>query len=183
MAVSAPSSSPSSSSPPPSPAAPPRSLPRYLNFYGKHRKQAELQILNREIGFLQEELRSLEGLQPASRCCKEVDEFVGMKPDPLTPLNRKVDRSCCIWKWLRPKSCFNMSWICCFGWCTFHPERSWCGCGPLRKWQCCCHCCCLEKSSCRRCCVLPALSCPHCSCSCLRCCPRCRKVFLLNADI
>ncbi|RWW14376.1 hypothetical protein GW17_00021851, partial [Ensete ventricosum] len=34
----------------------------------------------------QEELQSLEGVQPVSRCCKEVNEFVGIKPDPLMPM-------------------------------------------------------------------------------------------------
>ncbi|KAJ8646967.1 hypothetical protein MRB53_008715 [Persea americana] len=60
------------SSSPPLPEAPcHRSPPRYPDFYGKHRKQVELQILNREIGFLKEELQSVGDLKPASSCCKE----------------------------------------------------------------------------------------------------------------
>ncbi|XP_061995389.1 guanine nucleotide-binding protein subunit gamma 4-like isoform X3 [Rosa rugosa] len=52
---------------------------------------------------LLEELKSVECLQPASRCCKEIADFVTANPDPLIPTNRKKRRSCCFWKWL---------WIC-----------------------------------------------------------------------
>ncbi|KAJ8635977.1 hypothetical protein MRB53_010244 [Persea americana] len=91
----------------------PRSPPKYPDLYGTHRKEAELQRMNREIGFLQDELLSVEGMQSASRCCKEVDDFVGLNPDPLIPLNQKPYRSFRIWKWLRAMSCFSLSWICC----------------------------------------------------------------------
>ncbi|CAL0308681.1 unnamed protein product [Lupinus luteus] len=50
------------------PKSPP---PGLLNFHGKRKQLLKLQILETEILFLQEELKSLEGLLPASRCCKE----------------------------------------------------------------------------------------------------------------
>ncbi|XP_061995388.1 uncharacterized protein LOC133713398 isoform X2 [Rosa rugosa] len=34
---------------------------------------------------LLEELKSVECLQPASRCCKEIADFVTANPDPLIP--------------------------------------------------------------------------------------------------
>ncbi|KAF3324146.1 Guanine nucleotide-binding protein subunit gamma 3 [Carex littledalei] len=64
----------------------PKSPPKYPDLCGRRRLQLEVQILNREIGFLQEELQSLEGIQPVSRCCKELNEFVGTKPDPIIPV-------------------------------------------------------------------------------------------------
>ncbi|URD73160.1 hypothetical protein MUK42_09331 [Musa troglodytarum] len=79
------------------PQAPrPRSPPRYTDLCGRHRLQARVQLLSREIGFLEEELQSVEGLQPVSVCCKEyvifsfsllnkVDKYVGTTPDPLIP--------------------------------------------------------------------------------------------------
>lgn len=179
----------------------PRSPPKYPDLYGTHRKEAELQRMNREIGFLQEELLSVEGMQSASRCCKEVDDFVGLNPDPLIPLNQKPHRSFRIWKWLRAMSCFSLSWICCCSsGCSLHLKRSrCCSCDWARSWQCCCQphcprcprcccCCChrrcFEKLSCRSCCVMPTLqccavptlSCPDCSCCCMWSCPKCTKV-------
>ncbi|KAF1876174.1 hypothetical protein Lal_00006805 [Lupinus albus] len=53
--------------PPPSPKSP----PEYPDLYGKRREMARIQMLEREIRFLQEELKHVEGLQPASRCIKE----------------------------------------------------------------------------------------------------------------
>ncbi|RWW61797.1 hypothetical protein BHE74_00031122 [Ensete ventricosum] len=98
----------------------PKSPPKYPDLCGSRRLQLELHILNREIGFIemshwnfmfeQEELQSLEGIQPVSRCCKEVKEFVAMKPDPLMPMydsptspvvNKRRHKSCCLWRWLR----------------------------------------------------------------------------------
>ncbi|KAL0410410.1 UNVERIFIED_CONTAM: Guanine nucleotide-binding protein subunit gamma 3 [Sesamum latifolium] len=49
----------------------PKSPPEYADLYGKRREMAKVQVLEREIGFLEEELKSVEGLQPASRPCKE----------------------------------------------------------------------------------------------------------------
>lgn len=165
---------------PPLPAAPcHRSPPRYPDFYGKHRKQLELQILNREIGFLQEELQSVDDLKPISRCCKEVDEFVGAAPDPMIPPNRKIHRPFHIWKC--GKSSYNVSWLCCFRGCSLNLGKPSCACNPSKNCQrCCCYnshfCSCLDKPSCSSCCDLPSLSCPDCSCSCVCSCPECRKV-------
>ncbi|KAJ8500776.1 hypothetical protein OPV22_011328 [Ensete ventricosum] len=92
----------------------PKSPPKYPDLCGRRRLQLELQILNREVGFIEEELQSLEGIQPVSRCCKEVNDFVGTKPDPLIPVSKRRHRSCCLWRWIRSKLCFNFSWICCF---------------------------------------------------------------------
>ncbi|XXG51424.1 hypothetical protein AAC387_Pa02g5197 [Persea americana] len=169
---------------PPLPEAPcHRSPPRYPDFYGKHRKQVELQILNREIGFLKEELQSVGDLKPASSCCKEyavmlVDEFVGTNPDPLILQNLKIHRPFCIWKWLCGKSCFNASWICCYSGCLLHLERPCCACDPSRNCQCCRRRsgCCLEKPCCRSCCLLSSPSCKDCSFRCVWSCIGCRKV-------
>ncbi|OIW19351.1 hypothetical protein TanjilG_03485 [Lupinus angustifolius] len=67
--------------PPPSPKSP----PEYPDLYGKRRESARVQMLEREISFLEEELKSVEGLQPASRCCKEMADFVIANSDPLLP--------------------------------------------------------------------------------------------------
>ncbi|EXB38968.1 hypothetical protein L484_027404 [Morus notabilis] len=67
--------------PPPCPKSP----PAYPDLYGKRREMAKVQMLEREIGFLQEELKSAERIQPSSRCCKEITEFVVSNPDPLIP--------------------------------------------------------------------------------------------------
>ncbi|CAA0810949.1 Guanine nucleotide-binding protein subunit gamma 3 [Striga hermonthica] len=93
--------------PPPQPKSPPE-------LYGRRRDLAKVQILEREIGFLEEELKSIEGLQLASRSCKEVVEFVTANVDPLIPTTKKTRRSCRFWKWLcGGLSCFKVSWICC----------------------------------------------------------------------
>ncbi|XP_019425191.1 PREDICTED: guanine nucleotide-binding protein subunit gamma 3-like [Lupinus angustifolius] len=73
-----------------SPKSPP---PGLLNFHGKRKQLLKLQILETEILFLQEELKSLEGLLPASRCCKEVDDFVGSISDPFTPRKQTISQS------------------------------------------------------------------------------------------
>ncbi|KMZ57291.1 hypothetical protein ZOSMA_87G00330 [Zostera marina] len=52
----------------------PKSPPAYPDFCGRHRLQVEVQSMNREIRFLEEELHSLDDTQPASRCCKEYDD-------------------------------------------------------------------------------------------------------------
>ncbi|KAE8653458.1 hypothetical protein Csa_007447 [Cucumis sativus] len=62
-----------SSLPPPSPKSP----PEYPDLYGKRREIANIQTLEREIGFLEDELKSLQSLQPVSICCKEsIDAYV-----------------------------------------------------------------------------------------------------------
>ncbi|CAL9087548.1 unnamed protein product, partial [Musa acuminata var. zebrina] len=64
-------SAPPLSAPPVVVVAPrPKSPPKYPDLCGRRRLQLELQMLNREIGFIEEELQSLEGVQPVSRCCK-----------------------------------------------------------------------------------------------------------------
>ncbi|KAL9262264.1 Guanine nucleotide-binding protein subunit gamma 3-like protein [Drosera capensis] len=78
----------------------PRSPPPYPDLYGKRRELAKLQMLEREKGFLEEELKFVEGLQPASRCCKEVADFVAAKSDPLILTKKQISRSCGLWRWL-----------------------------------------------------------------------------------
>ncbi|KAL3625295.1 hypothetical protein CASFOL_030749 [Castilleja foliolosa] len=79
--------------PPPQPKSPPE-------LYGRRRELAKVQVLEREIGFLEEELKSIEGLQLASRSCKEATDFVTANADPLIPTTKKTRRSCHFWKWL-----------------------------------------------------------------------------------
>ncbi|XP_024017237.1 LOW QUALITY PROTEIN: guanine nucleotide-binding protein subunit gamma 3 [Morus notabilis] len=157
--------------PPPCPKSP----PAYPDLYGKRREMAKVQMLEREIGFLQEELKSAERIQPSSRCCKEITEFVVSNPDPLIPTNRKKRRSCRFWKWLCRIPCFNFSWICCCcspgccSCCAIHlemPRCCDCNCSP-------CHC--LKCCSCPSCftCALPKWCCCRSSCCCCCCsCPR-----------
>ncbi|RLN17396.1 GS3-like protein [Panicum miliaceum] len=65
-------------------AAPrPKSPPASPDPCGRHRLQLAVDALHREIGFLEGEISSIEGVHAASRCCKEVDEFVGRNPDPF----------------------------------------------------------------------------------------------------
>ncbi|KAJ6407290.1 hypothetical protein OIU84_010733 [Salix udensis] len=111
--VMAPAATGGSSSVPSLPPPCPKSPPEYPDLYGKRREMLKVQMLEREIGFLEEELKSVQGLQPASRCCKEVADFVVANPDPLIPTSRKKRRSCLFWKWLCGARCFNLSWICC----------------------------------------------------------------------
>ncbi|XP_006849716.2 guanine nucleotide-binding protein subunit gamma 3 isoform X1 [Amborella trichopoda] len=154
-----------------------RTPPSYPDLYGRYRKQAELQNLDREITYLQEELRSLESLPPASICCKEVDDFVGINPDPMIPINHKVRRSYRIWKIFRVCSCFNFSWICCCKGCSIRLEKPRCLCKAVKKPRCLC-----RLPSCRSCCKVPSLPRPKCSsccacsfskCTCIFSCPNC----------
>ncbi|CAL0304801.1 unnamed protein product [Lupinus luteus] len=82
--------------------------------YRKRREVARFQMLEREISFLQEELKSSEGLQQASKCCQEIADFVMTNSDPLLPMNNKSNKSNSFSKWLCWIPCFNMSWICCW---------------------------------------------------------------------
>ncbi|XP_030489551.2 guanine nucleotide-binding protein subunit gamma 3 [Cannabis sativa] len=162
---------PRSSSMPSLPPPCPKSPPAYPDLYGKRRETAKVQMLEREIGFLQEELKSAERIQPASRCCKEVADFIVANPDPLMPTNRRKRRSCRCWKWLCGFPCFNLSWICCCCYskcCSINlemPQCCKCKCSP-------CDCCCCKCPSCFS-CSLPKWRCPRCSCSCPR--PNCCK--------
>ncbi|XP_020423461.1 LOW QUALITY PROTEIN: guanine nucleotide-binding protein subunit gamma 3 [Prunus persica] len=165
----------SSASVPSLPPPCPKSPPQYPDLYGKRRETARVQMLEREIGFLEEELKSVERLQPSSRCCKEVADFVAANPDPLIPTNRKKRRSCRFWKWLCRMPCFSCSWICCCccNRCSLHLEMPrCCDCGqcncnpcacccPLPKWRCGCSC---PRSCCS--CPWSSCSCPRSSCSC-----------------
>ncbi|CAI9765982.1 unnamed protein product [Fraxinus pennsylvanica] len=91
----------------------PKSPPAYPDLYGKRRELAKVQILEREISFLEEELKSVEGLRPASQSCKEIADFVTGNSDPFIPTTKKIRRSCRFWKWLSGTSCFNIPWFCC----------------------------------------------------------------------
>ncbi|CAH2072265.1 unnamed protein product [Thlaspi arvense] len=94
----------SSSLPPPRPKSP----PEYPDLYGKRREAARVQMLEREIGFLE------ASVQPASRCCKEVSDFVLANSDPLIPAQRKSRRSCRFWKWLCSGiPCVSLASFCC----------------------------------------------------------------------
>ncbi|RYR67429.1 hypothetical protein Ahy_A03g013778 [Arachis hypogaea] len=90
MAISSAKGSPKAPTLPlPSPKAP----PGYPDLYGKRREISRLHMLEREISFLEEELKSSEGFQPASRCCKEIDDFVMAKADPLLPTSKTIRNS------------------------------------------------------------------------------------------
>ncbi|KAL4613792.1 hypothetical protein ACB092_07G006200 [Castanea dentata] len=147
-------SSSSSSSVPSLPPPRPKSPPAYPDLYGKRRETAKVQMLEREIGFLEEELKSAQSLQPASRCCKEITDYVVANSDPFIPTNRKIRRPCRFWKWLCGMPCFNLSWICCCccTGCSIHLERPRCSC-------CSCDC-----NPCKYC------SCNPCSCNPCNCC-------------
>ncbi|GAY37657.1 hypothetical protein CUMW_030720, partial [Citrus unshiu] len=75
----------SSSSVPSLPPPCPKSPPEYPDLYGKRRELAKVQVLEREISFLEEELKTVDRFHPASRSCKEVADFVVAKSDPLIP--------------------------------------------------------------------------------------------------
>ncbi|PIN18746.1 hypothetical protein CDL12_08580 [Handroanthus impetiginosus] len=145
-----------------------------------------------------EELKSIEGLQPASRSCKEVADFVTANADPLIPTTKKIRRSCRFWKWLcGGVSCFNVSWICCCS-CTPHLKMPRCSCcyccdachactscsnpcANCRLPKCDCFSCynskCCNNSKCGikccRCCIPKCPSCPTCSCTRCTCYPKC----------
>ncbi|XP_064964153.1 guanine nucleotide-binding protein subunit gamma 4-like isoform X1 [Musa acuminata AAA Group] len=158
----------------------PKSPPKYPDVCGRRRLQLELHILNREIGFIEEELQSLEGIQPVSRCCKEVNEFVEMKPDPLMPINKRRHKSCCLWRWLRSKLCLDFSWICCLSWYILGLERSNCSCP--QNCSCCDYGCpcseCCEGLTSRPCCCCSGIpcSCSKFPCSSIKTCFSCLKV-------
>ncbi|KAL9444853.1 hypothetical protein AB3S75_017943 [Citrus x aurantiifolia] len=197
----------SSSSVPSLPPPCPKSPPEYPDLYGKRREMAKVQVLEREISFLEEELKTVDRFHPASRSCKEVADFVVAKSDPLIPVNRKNRRSCRFWKWLCGTPCFNFSWLswiccCCYSKCSIHIELPRC-CDCSDCSICCCRpctCCsipkcwcwscpkscprsrCCRKVSCSRdcCCIFRLPSCLDCSCCCQWKCPslKCPKVPL-----
>ncbi|XP_024316760.1 guanine nucleotide-binding protein subunit gamma 3 isoform X4 [Brachypodium distachyon] len=61
----------------------PKSPPASPDPCGRHHLQLAVDTLHREIGFLEGEISSVEGVHAASKCCKEVDEFVGKNADPF----------------------------------------------------------------------------------------------------
>ncbi|KAK9282525.1 hypothetical protein L1049_005445 [Liquidambar formosana] len=159
------------------PSRSPESPLGHPDLYWKRRKMAKVQVLEREIGLLEEELKSLEGLQPASRCCKELDDFIGAKPDPFTAVNQKVHKSNSFWKRLWGKSCSKFPWICCFSQSSHHLEMpSYCARYPSDSSDL-PGCSCMEKLDCQKCCGVPVLSCPHRICSgCKLFLPKCTKM-------
>ncbi|KAL5835640.1 hypothetical protein ACOSQ3_015196 [Xanthoceras sorbifolium] len=186
MAVYSGSTSSVPSLPPPCPKSP----PEYPDLYGKRRETAKVQMLEREIGFLEEELKSVEGLHPASRYCKEVADFVLANSDPLIPMNRKNRRSCRFWKWLCGMPCFNFSWIswiccCCCSGCSIPRQLprccdcNLCSCNLCSSNLCSSNLCRCNLCNCHpcACCSIPkcwCCSCPRSNCcrkiSCSRCC-------------
>ncbi|XP_062209300.1 guanine nucleotide-binding protein subunit gamma 3-like [Phragmites australis] len=154
-------------------AAPrPKSPPASPDPCGRHRLQLAVDALHREIGFLEGEISSIEGAHAASRCCKEIDEFVGTNPDPFITIRsekRSNDQPHQFLKKFRAKTCLSyLSWICCCGGCS--PIRikrpPSCSCAGLRRLCCCCRCR-VVYAGCG-CCV----PCPRCSCDCTCSCPR-----------
>ncbi|KAF8728946.1 hypothetical protein HU200_018247 [Digitaria exilis] len=128
-------------------AAPrPKSPPASPDPCGRHRLQLAVDALHREIGFLEGEISAIEGVHAASRCCKEVDEFVGRNPDPFITIQsekRSNDQSQQFLKKIRAKSCLSyLSWICCCGagGCSpFHQVKTTMR-PPPAKNSCCCSC-------------------------------------------
>ncbi|KAL2581026.1 hypothetical protein AAZV13_15G160200 [Glycine max] len=181
----------------PLPSPTPKAPSGYPDLYRKRRETAKIQMLEREISFLEEELKSSEGLQPASRCCKEIADFVMANSDPLLPTSKKNHQSCSLWKCDIP--CFNLSWIChwCCDGCFEHQNLSSC-CSHGKPCNCCSSClpstncsccsngrshCCKDSCGCKNCCTLPSCnfgwpfpSCCICKCSCSCSCPKCPKV-------
>ncbi|MED6170642.1 hypothetical protein PIB30_117011 [Stylosanthes scabra] len=182
----------------PSPKAP----PGYPDLYGKRREISRLHMLEREISFLEEELKSSEGFQPASRCCKEIDDFVMAKADPLLPTKKKKSRSSRFWKWLCCTPCSTLcSCLCCCccceprccDGCSKHLSLPSCSCCQHLRQCSCCKCvtpksnccrgsnsgCCKGSCGCQNCCIPPSckcLSCCSCKCSCSCTCPTCPKL-------
>ncbi|XP_057450883.1 guanine nucleotide-binding protein subunit gamma 3-like isoform X2 [Lotus japonicus] len=109
-------------------------LPGFVDFHGKRKQMVKIQVLEREIGVLQEELKSLEGLHPASRCCKELDAFVGSISDPFTPIKESDTES----HHFRKQIC-SVPWICCSSSCLLQKK--------MAK-LCCCSCCSSSNSKC-----------------------------------
>ncbi|KAL6629806.1 hypothetical protein ACP70R_029571 [Stipagrostis hirtigluma subsp. patula] len=71
-----------SSGPQPQPAT------RNVGYVGKHRLSAAISRLDQELQSLQDELKELETMEPASAACQEVITSTEGKPDPLLPYQR-----------------------------------------------------------------------------------------------
>ncbi|CAI9280954.1 unnamed protein product [Lactuca saligna] len=138
----------------------------YVDLYGKRRQIAKVQVLDREISLLQEEIKSLAELELASRCCKELDEFVEATPDPLIAITKHTHgRSRNLWRNLGKK--FGSMLLCC----------CYCGCCKTKSNRRCCpsaNCCCCFGSTQQK---KPRISghckCPEITCSCNPSCPKC----------
>ncbi|XP_024971509.1 guanine nucleotide-binding protein subunit gamma 3-like isoform X2 [Cynara cardunculus var. scolymus] len=154
----------SSSSSSMSPLSSPSSIV-YVDLYGKRRQIAKVQVLEREIGLIQEEIKSLGEVELASRCCKEIDEYVEVTPDPLIALNQIRNRSRNFWKNLRRKI---GSMLCCCGCCK--TTTICCSCRSAADGGCCCCSGHQEKTRTPERCNCPRISC-HCSCK--PSCPKC----------
>ncbi|XP_039016923.1 guanine nucleotide-binding protein subunit gamma 3-like [Hibiscus syriacus] len=145
----------------------PKSPPKYPDLYGKRREKAKVQMLEREITFLEEELKSVEGFQPASRSCKEVTDFVMANSDPYIPPSSKNPKSCGFWKWLCGLPCCNSPCLCCC--CNSGCSRCDCNLCNCRSCDCMsCNCCSsLDEEPCR----CGSCKCSACDCSsCSSCC-------------
>ncbi|XP_010520536.2 PREDICTED: guanine nucleotide-binding protein subunit gamma 3-like, partial [Tarenaya hassleriana] len=165
----------------------PKSPPAYPDLYGKRREAARVQMLEREIGLLEAELKFIEGIPPASKYCKEVSDFVVANSDPLIPVQKKSRRPCRFWKWLCSGiPCLNLLSFCCCcqSECSCHLRRpKCCDCDCCFRPNCChCNCCRCSCPSCSDCCPKPSCSsccCPSfrgcCSCSCCCSCPDMKK--------
>eukprot|EP01018_Ginkgo_biloba_P027752 Gb_07564 [translate_table: standard] len=134
------------------------SPPSYPDICGRHRKQVELNRLTKEISMLEEELKLLEGLPLASKCCKEVVEVVDTRPDPLLPFVARGQAPSSWDRWFRERS-VDSNCSCYF-----------CRHFKLRRFPC-------WKITCRQAsCIFPKLFCYKCSCfRCVKCCSLCRK--------
>ncbi|KAK4591383.1 hypothetical protein RGQ29_021551 [Quercus rubra] len=163
-----------------------------FDLYGKRRLVLKVHALEREIGLLEEELKSLEGMQPASISCQELDTFIVAKPDPFIAKNQDIQKSHHFWKRIWAKCCLNVPWICCFSGCQIRLKLpnlciscrpckfQWPGCCCFKKISCqtCCNClknsclpcscCCFKKISCQTCCNCLKNSCFPCSCCCFK---------------
>ncbi|CAN1169125.1 Guanine nucleotide-binding protein subunit gamma 3 [Linum perenne] len=173
------SGSSSLTAPPVSPKSPPSGS---LDLYGKRRQLVKVQILEREIGLLQEELKAVEGLELASKCCKELHDFVDGKQDPLVSLKEDAHMH---------KPCLSLkricrSWLCCLCKCQCRIKLPKCvPCCACFSCSCTCRGLCCKRSSCSsggsetgsKCCCLSSCwrkpKCKNrgsccCSCSCFR---------------
>ncbi|KAJ9568492.1 hypothetical protein OSB04_004458 [Centaurea solstitialis] len=137
----------------------------YVDLYGKRRQIAKVQVIEREIGLIQEEIKSLAELELASTCCKEVGEYIEATPDPLIALNQIRSRSGSFWKNVRRRKIGSM--LCCYGGCCRCrlPANGGCFCRSGRQ----------EKPRTQEHCNCLVISCCHCHCNpscskCLVCC-------------
>ncbi|KAL2625165.1 hypothetical protein AAZX31_07G038700 [Glycine max] len=128
-------------------------LPGLVDFHGKRKQMVKIQVLEREIGLLQEELKSLEGLNPASRCCKELDAFVDSVSDPFTPTRKQTVSKSHHFR----RQMISLPRVCCSNSCLLHKKTAkgccWdcCSSSNSKCCHCCGCCCCCLKSASRSC--------------------------------